>query len=88
LNTDAPQSAGGANRSRLAFRRILPVFKTILFVPITLLAAIVLWPFWSSRALREFSLFLSVRLLLLLAALYGTLALADFIYDRWRKGML
>jgi hypothetical protein len=67
---------------------MLPLFKAILFASITLLAAIVLWPFWPSHTLREFSLLLSVRLLPLLAAVYGTLVLADFIHDRWRKGML
>jgi len=67
---------------------MLTVLKTIVFALITALAVIVLWPFWPSRELREFSLLLSVRLLLLLAAVYGTLALADFIHDRWRKGML
>jgi len=67
---------------------MLSLWKTILFALITVLAGFILCPFWPSRALREFSLLLSVRLLLLLAAVYGTLVLADFIHDRWRKGML
>jgi uncharacterized membrane protein YqjE len=67
---------------------MLPLWKKILFALIAALAVIVLWPFWPSRALREFSLFLSIRLLLILAAVYGALAFAEFIHDRWKSGML
>ena len=62
--------------------------KKVLAFLIILLAVVVLWPLWPSRQYRELSLVVSIRLLLLVAAVYGTLALADFIYDRWKKGML
>ena len=67
---------------------MLRFLKKALFSLIVVLAIILLWPFWPSGTLRDFSLLLSVRLLLLLAAVYGTLALADFVHDRWKKGML
>ena len=63
-------------------------FKKILAFLIVLLAVVVLWPLWPSRQHRELFLIDSLRLLLLLAIVYGTLALADFIHDRWKKGML
>lgn len=62
--------------------------KKVLAFLIVLLAVVVLWPLWPSQQYRELSLTVSIRLLLLLAAVYGTLALADFIYDSWKKGML
>jgi hypothetical protein len=82
------QIAARPSRSKLGLRCMLPPLKTILFALITLLAGIVLWPFWPSRPLQEFALLLSIRLLPLLAIVYGTLALADYIHDRWRKGLL
>ena len=60
-------------------------FKKALAFLIVLLAIVVLWPLWPSEQYRELSLIVSVRLLLLLAAVYGTLAVADFICDRWKK---
>lgn len=63
-------------------------FKKVLASLIVLLAALVLWPLWPSGQDREFFLVVSVRLLLLLVVVYGTLALADFIHVRWKKGML
>ena len=62
--------------------------KKLLAFLIVLLAVVVLWPLWPSQQYRELSLTVSIRLLLLSAAVYGTLALADFIYDRWKKGIL
>jgi uncharacterized membrane protein YqjE len=63
-------------------------FKKVLAFLIVLLAVVVLWPLWPSQQYRELFLIDSIRLLLLLAVVYGALALADFIHDRWKKGML
>ena len=64
-------------------------FKKVLAFSIVLLAAAaVLWPFWPSWQHRDFFLFMSIRLLLILAAVYGTLAFAEFIHDRWKSRML
>ncbi len=79
--------AGGATRTE-GFGDMMNFFKKVLAFLIVLLAVVVLWPLWPSRQFRELSLAISIRLLLLLAAVYGTLALADFIRDRWKKGML
>jgi len=62
--------------------------KKILAFLIVLLSVVFFWPVWPSRHDRELSLFLSARLLLILAAIYGTLVLADYIRDLWKKGML
>ena len=67
---------------------VMNFFKKVFAFLIVLLAVVVLWPLWPSRQFREFSLIVSVRLLLLLAVAYGTFALVDFIHDRWKKGML
>jgi uncharacterized membrane protein YqjE len=67
---------------------VISFFKKVLAFLIVLLAVVVLWPIWPSRQYREPFLIDSIRLLLLLAVVYGTLALADFIRDRWKKGML
>jgi len=67
---------------------MMRVFKKVLAFLIVLLAVVVLWPLWPSRQYRALFLIDSVRLLLLLAVVYGTLALAEFIHDRWKKGML
>ena len=67
---------------------MMRVFKKVLAFSIVLLSAAVLWPFWPSRLYREFFLYMSIRLLLILAAVYGTLAFAEFIHDRWKSGML
>jgi uncharacterized membrane protein YbhN (UPF0104 family) len=64
------------------------LFKKILAFLIVLLAVVFFWPVWPSRHDRELSLLISVRLLLILAAVYGTMALAEFIRDRWKNGML
>jgi uncharacterized membrane protein YqjE len=73
---------------RFKAARLMDLFKKVLAFLIVLLAIVVLWPLWPSEHYRELSLFASIRLLLILAALYGTLAFADFIRDRWNKGML
>jgi hypothetical protein len=64
------------------------LLKKLLAFLIVLLAFVFFWPIWPSRHDRELSLLISVRLLLILAAIYGTLAIAGFIRDRWDKGML
>jgi hypothetical protein len=64
-------------------------FKKVLAFSIALLsAAIVLSPFWPTGFDREFFLSMSIRLLLISATVYGTLAFAEFIHDRWKSGML
>jgi hypothetical protein len=63
-------------------------FRKVLASLIVLLAVVVLWPLWPSRQYRELSLILGVQLLLLLAIVYGTLAVADSkadIRDRSRS---
>ena len=67
---------------------MIRVFKKVLALSIVLLSIVILWPLWPSQQYRNLSLLLSVRLLLILAAVYGTLALAEFIHDRWKSGML
>jgi uncharacterized membrane protein YqjE len=67
---------------------VVNLVKKVLAFLIVLLAIVVLWPLWPSQQYRELFLIDSTRLLLLLAAVYGALALADFIRDRWKKGML
>ena len=67
---------------------MIGVLKKVLAFLIVLLSTAVLWPFWPSRLYRELSLLVSVRLLLILAALYGALAIADFIRDPSKRGML
>jgi uncharacterized membrane protein YqjE len=63
-------------------------FKKVLAFLIVLLSVVVLWPLWPSREYRELFVVVSIRLLMLLAVVYGVLALADFIHDRWKRGML
>jgi uncharacterized membrane protein YqjE len=63
-------------------------FKKVLAFLIVFLAIVVLWPLWPSQQYRELLVIDSIRLLLLLAVVYGPLAVADFIHDRWKKGML
>ena len=67
---------------------MIRVFKKVLALSIVLLSIVILWPLWPSQQYRNLSLLLSVRLLLILAAVYGTLALAEFIHGRWKSGML
>ena len=67
---------------------MIRVIKKVLVFPIVLLSAAVLWPLWPSRLDRELSLYVSIRLLLILAAVYGAIAFADLIRDRRDKGML
>jgi hypothetical protein len=62
-------------------------FKRVLAFLIVLLAIVVFWPLWPSQQYRGLALVISVRVLLSLAAIYGTLAVADFVYRR-KKGML
>ena len=64
-------------------------FKKVLAFSIVLLsAAVLLSPFWPIGLDREFLLSMSVRLLLISATMYGTLAFAEFIHGRWKSGML
>jgi hypothetical protein len=68
---------------------MIKFFKKVFAFSIALLsAAAVLSPFWPTGLDREFFLFTSIRLLVISAAVYGTLALAEFIRDRWKSGML
>ena len=65
------------------------LFKKVLAFSITLLsAAALLSPFWPTGLDRDLLLSVSIRLLLISAAAYGTLALAEFIQDRGKSGML
>jgi len=65
------------------------LFKKVLAFSIALLsAAALLSPFWPAGLDREFFLSMSIRLLLITAAVYGTLALVEFIHDRGKSGML
>ena len=63
-------------------------FKKVLAFLIAVLSGAVLSPFWPAGLDREFFLLTSIRLLLILAAVYGTLAFVEFIHDRWKSGML
>ena len=63
-------------------------FKKVLAFSIVLLSGAVLSPVWPAGLDREFFLSVSIRLLLISAAAYGTLALAEFIQDRGKSGML
>ena len=63
-------------------------FKKVLVFSIVLLSGAVLSPVWPTGLDREFFLFMSIRLLLILAAVYGTLTFAEFVYERWKSGML
>jgi hypothetical protein len=63
-------------------------FKKVLAFSIVLLSGAVLLPVWPTGLDREFFLSVSIRLLLILTAGYGTLAFAEFIHDRWKSGML
>jgi hypothetical protein len=67
---------------------MIRLFKKVLAFLIAVLSGAVLSPFWPTGLDREFFLFTSIRWLLILAALYGTLAFAEFIHDRWKSGML
>jgi uncharacterized membrane protein YqjE len=67
---------------------MISIFKKVLAFSIVLLSVLMLWPLWPSQQYRNVFLLASVRLLLILATLYGTLAFADFIRDRRDKGML
>jgi len=68
---------------------MIKFFKKVFAFSIALLsAAAVLSPLWPTSLDHEFFLFTSIRLLLISAAVYGTLALAEFIRDRWKSGML
>jgi uncharacterized membrane protein YjjP (DUF1212 family) len=62
--------------------------KVLAFLIALSSAAVLVSPFWPTGLDREFFLFASIRLLLILAALYVTFALAEFIHDRWKSGML
>ena len=63
-------------------------FKKVLAFSIVLLSGAVLLPVRPTGLDREFFLSVSIRLVLILAAVYGTLAFAEFIHDRWNSGML
>jgi hypothetical protein len=63
-------------------------FKKALAFSIVLLSGAVLSPFWPAGLDREFLLFASIRLLLISVAVYGALALAEFIHARWKSGAL
>jgi len=68
---------------------MIKFFKKVFAFSIALLsAAAVLSPLWPTGLDHEFFLFTSIRLLVISAAVYGTLALAEFIRDRWKSGML
>ena len=67
---------------------MIRVFRKVLAFSIVLLSILILWPLWPSRYYQNLLLLESARLLLILAAAYGSLALADFIRDRWKKGLL
>jgi hypothetical protein len=67
---------------------MISLFKKVLAFSIVLLSGVVLSPVWPSGLDREFFLSASIRLVLILAAVYGTLAFAEFIHDRWKSGML
>jgi hypothetical protein len=63
-------------------------FKKVLAFSIVLLSLAVLSPVWLTGLDREFFLSVSIRLVLILAVVYGTLAFAEFVHDRWKSGML
>jgi hypothetical protein len=63
-------------------------FKKVLAFSIVLLSGAVLSPVWPTGLDREFFLSMSIRLVLILAAVYGSLTFAEFIHDRWKSGML
>jgi hypothetical protein len=67
---------------------MISLFKKVLAFSIVLLSGVVLSPVWSSGLDREFFLSVSIRVVLILAAIYATLAFAEFIHDRWKSGML
>ena len=62
--------------------------KKVLAFSIVLLSGVVLSPVWPRGLDREFFLSVSIRLVPILAVVYGTLALAEFIHDRWKSRML
>ena len=64
------------------------MFKKVLAFLIAVFSCVVLSPFWPTGLDREFLLSKSIRLLLILAAVYGTIAFAEFIHDRWKRGLL
>jgi hypothetical protein len=64
------------------FKKVLPVSIAVLS------AAVLLSPFWPTALERGFFLSISIRLLLISATVYGTLAFAEIIHDRWKSGML
>jgi len=63
---------------------MLGLLRKVLVFAIVLLSVVMLWPLWPSQHSRDLFLFASVRLLPILAAVYGLLAFADFIRDRWK----
>jgi hypothetical protein len=67
---------------------MIRLFKKVLAFSIVLLSGVVLSPVWPSGLDREFFLSVSIRLVPVLAVVYGTLALAEFIHDRWKSRML
>jgi len=67
---------------------MISLFKKVLAFSIVLLSGVVLSLVWSSGLDREFFLSVSIRVVLILAAIYATLAFAEFIHDRWKSGML
>ena len=67
---------------------MISLFKNVLAFSIVLFSGVVLSPVWPSGLDREFFLSVSIRLVLILAAVYGSLTFAEFIHDRWKSGML
>jgi hypothetical protein len=67
---------------------MISLFKKVLAFSIVLFSGVVLSPVWPSGLDREFFPSVSIRLVLILAAVYGTLAFVEFIHDRWKSGML
>jgi hypothetical protein len=69
----------GRATGQAGYGGMLGLLRKVLVFSIVLLSVVMLWPLWPSQHYRDLSLSVSIRPLLILAAVYGLLAFADFI---------